>query len=241
MIEVLLAGTATALATGLGAIPVILMGTRAATLRPLLLGIAAGVMIVASVLGLIAPALDRGSASQVGLGIFAGVAFLVIARTLMERRNQSLHRSGAHSTTVLVFLVLFVHSLPEGFAIGTAYATDPATIGLFMLLAISIQNIPEGTSVAIPMAAEGASPFRQVSAAILTSAPQPLGAVIAYLLTESIVSLLPVSFGFAAGAMLTLSVVELLPQAWAGGRRLAVAGTLAGALVMTLLDLLLKV
>ena len=142
MIEVLLAGTATALATGLGAIPVILMGTRAATLRPLLLGIAAGVMIVASVLGLIAPALDRGSPSQVGLGIFAGVAFLVIARTLMERRNQSLHRSGAHSTTVLVFLVLFVHSLPEGFAIGTAYATDPATIGLFMLLAISIQNIP---------------------------------------------------------------------------------------------------
>lgn len=40
MIEVLLAGTVTALATGLGAIPVILMGTRAATLRPLLLGIA---------------------------------------------------------------------------------------------------------------------------------------------------------------------------------------------------------
>ena len=241
MIEVLLAGTVTALATGLGAIPVILMGTRAATLRPLLLGIAAGVMIVASVLGLIAPALDRGSALQVGLGILAGAAFLVIARTLMEHRNQTRKRSGAHSTTILVFLVLFVHSLPEGFAIGTAYATDPATIGLFMLLAISIQNIPEGTSVAIPMAAEGASPLRQVTAAILTSAPQPVGAVIAFLLTESIASLLPISFGFAAGAMLTLSVVELLPQAWAGGRRLAVTGTLAGALVMTLLDLLLNV
>ena len=241
MIEVLLAGIVTALATGLGAIPVILMGTRAATLRPLLLGLAAGVMIVASVLGLVAPALDRGSVLQVGLGILAGVAFLLVARILMERRNQTLHRSGAHSTTILVFLVLFVHSLPEGFAIGTAYATDPATIGLFMLLAISIQNIPEGTSVAIPMAAEGASPLRQVTAAILTSAPQPVGAVIAYLLTESIASLLPVSFGFAAGAMLTLSVVELLPQAWAGGRRLAVAGVFGGAVIMTLLDLLLKV
>lgn len=241
MIEVLLAGTVTALATGLGAIPVILMGTRATTLRPLLLGLAAGVMIVASVLGLVAPALDRGSPLQVGLGVLAGVAFLLVARTLMERRNRTLHRSGTHSTTILVFLVLFVHSLPEGFAVGTAYATDPATIGLFMLLAISIQNIPEGTSVAIPMAAEGASPLRQVTAAILTSAPQPVGAVIAYLLTESIASLLPVSFGFAAGAMLTLSVVELLPQAWAGGRRLAVAGVFSGAVIMTLLDLLLKV
>mgnify|MGYP002682351400 CR=1 FL=1 len=65
MIEVLLAGTATALATGLGAIPVILMGTRAATLRPLLLGIAAGVMIVASVLGLIAPAAKKYDKARV--------------------------------------------------------------------------------------------------------------------------------------------------------------------------------
>ncbi len=60
------AGTVTALATGLGAIPVILMGTRAATLRPLLLGIAAGVMIVASVLGLIAPALARALTMKLG-------------------------------------------------------------------------------------------------------------------------------------------------------------------------------
>jgi hypothetical protein len=36
----------------------------------------------------------------------------------------------------------------------------------------------------------------------LTSAPQPVGAVVAYLLVEQISALLPLSFAFAAGAML---------------------------------------
>jgi len=56
MAEVLilfLAACGTALATGLGAIPVFFLGTRAAQLTPVLLGFAAGVMGVASVAGLL--------------------------------------------------------------------------------------------------------------------------------------------------------------------------------------------
>ena len=68
MLILLLAATGTALATGLGAIPVFLLGERAAALQPLLLGIAAGTMAVASVVGLILPGLDEGSASSVATG-----------------------------------------------------------------------------------------------------------------------------------------------------------------------------
>jgi zinc transporter, ZIP family len=113
--------------------------------------------------------------------------------------------------SVLVFVVLLVHSLPEGFAIGTAYASDTEGLALFVILAIAIQNIPEGTSVAIPMEAAGASRSRQFWAAVATSAPQPVGAVLAYLLVEEIEALLRFSFAFAAGAMLALVVAELLP------------------------------
>jgi ZIP family zinc transporter len=237
----ILAATGTAIATGLGAIPVILMGTKAATLRPLLLGLAAGVMVVAAVLGLIKPALDRGSLAQVSAGLVTGLAFLLIARRLISNENRHAHRLDARGTSILVFLVLFVHSLPEGFAVGTAYAEDPATIGIFVVLAIAIQNIPEGTSVAIPLAAEGASPSRQITAAIMSSAPQPVGAVIAYLLVESITGLLPISFGFAAGAMLTLAAIELIPQAARENLRLAGLGIAIGVLVMATLDVLLLV
>jgi zinc transporter ZupT len=70
----------------------------------------------------------------------------------------------------------------------------------------------------------------------LTSAPQPLGAVIAYVAVEHVTGLLPFSFSFAAGAMLVLIAVELAPQAYAtGGRMAATAGALAGVALMLLL------
>ena len=56
-----LAGSATALATGLGALPVSHLGARAETLRPALWGLTVGLMTVASVVGLLLPALDDGS------------------------------------------------------------------------------------------------------------------------------------------------------------------------------------
>jgi len=132
-----------------------------------------------------------------------------------------------------VFGVLFVHSLPEGLAIGTAYASDRAGLSLFVILAIALQNIPEGTSVAIPMAAAGFSRSRQFWAAVLTSVPQPIGALGAFLLVEHVTGLLPASFAFAAGAMLTLVAFELVPEAFGrGDLARATAGTLAGAAVM---------
>lgn len=48
---------------------------------------------------------------------------------------------------------------------------------------------------------------------MLTSVPQPIGAVVAYLLVEQITALLPFSFAFAAGAMLALVAIEVFPEA----------------------------
>jgi ZIP family zinc transporter len=142
---------------------------------------------------------------------------------------------------VLVFVVLLVHSLPEGFAIGTAYASETAGLSLFVIIAIGVQNVPEGTAVAIPMEAAGYGFARQFWAAVATSLPQPLGAVIAYLLVAEITALLPVSFGFAAGAMLALVASELAPQALRGSPRLGLIGATAGAAGMVLLSHLLGV
>jgi zinc transporter, ZIP family len=144
--------------------------------------------------------------------------------------------------SLLVFGVLLVHSLPEGFAIGSAFASDTEGLALFVFLAIALQNVPEGTSVAIPMESAGFGPGQQFWAAVLTSAPQPVGAVLAYLAVEEIAGLLPFSFAFAAGAMLALVLTELVPDAYArGGRILAAAGTACGALVMLLLAAVLGV
>ena len=220
--EVALAGLGTALATGLGALPVGREGARAEAWRPALLGSAAAAMAVVSVLGLIAPALDAGSAATVAAGVASGALFLAVARRGLRLHE---HRAGLLMTArgrraALVMLVLFVHSLPEGFAIGSAWASGTAGLGVFVLVAIAVQNIPEGTVTAIPLAIAGVGRAGQVAAAVGTSLPQPVGAVLAYLLVEEIRALLPFSFGFAAGAMLALVAVDVAPDAWRpGGRR----------------------
>ena len=243
LLTVVALGAATALATGLGAIPVFFLGRRASNWEPALWGLAAGVMTVASIVGLLKPAIDQGSAPEVALGLAVGVAFLTVARFALRGRDIHVgEMSGAGvRLSALVFFVLFVHSLPEGFAIGTAYASDTAGLSLFVILAIALQNIPEGTSVAIPMADAGFSRTQQFWAAVLTSAPQPLGAGIAFVLVDTVRSLLPVSFAFAAGAMLALVIADLLPRSlspvgWRGPLGLA-----AGALVMIALSAALGV
>lgn len=233
-VVLLLAASGTALATGLGAIPVFFLGHRAAQLTPLLLGFAAGVMGVASIAGLLIPATEEGSALAVLGGLVLGVALLGAARRRLDPKTTFMGRAGPGArTSALVFLVLFVHSLPEGFAIGTAFASERAGLSLFVIVAIAIQNIPEGTSVAIPMATAGFSHARQFWAAVGTSAPQPVGALVAFLLVEQVEALLPFSFAFAAGAMLALIAVELLPKAYSGPARLGPSAALAlGAAVM---------
>ena len=244
LLVLFLAASATALATGFGAIPVWLLGTRAAALTPFLLGIAAGVMGVASIVGLLLPAADEGTFWELLAGLAVGGVLLGVARSRLDHEAVFMGRSGPSArTSALVFAVLFVHSLPEGLAVGTAYASDRAGLSLFVIVAIAIQNVPEGTSVAIPMEAAGYGRMRQFWTAVATSAPQPVGAVIAYLAVEQVNALLPFSFAFAAGAMLSLIVVELLPQAYADRRRWfgPTAGLLGGAAVMMVLDLLLGI
>jgi ZIP family zinc transporter len=235
VVLLVLAASATALATGLGAVPVFFLGSRAELLRPILLGTAIGAMTVASLVGLLKPALDEGGRAEVVVGLLAGVLLLFTARQLLDRRDVHVGalRGAGVRLSVLVFGVLLVHSLPEGLAIGTAYASDLAGLSLFVILAIGLQNVPEGTSVAIPMAEAGFSRASQFWAAVLTSAPQPVGAVLAFLVVDHVHGLLPASFAFAAGAMLTLVVFELVPQAFGPERRLrAGLGSAAGAAAM---------
>jgi len=208
------------------------------TLRPALWGLTVGLMTVASIVGLLLPALDEGEWTSVVAGLATGVVFLLVSRHILEARDVHVGqlRGAGVRRSVLVFGVLLVHSLPEGLAIGTAYASDTQGLGLFVILAIALQNIPEGTSVAIPMESAGFAPRQQFWAAVLTSSPQPVGAVLAYLLVEEISGLLPFSFAFAAGAMLCLVAVELVPQTFRrGSLGLSVGGTLVGALVMLVL------
>lgn len=211
-------GWVTAFATGLGAVPVFLLGERLGAYAAALTGFAAGLMAVAALVGLLIPALDEGSIAVVLLSLLAGALFLLLTSDMVRRRDEHVTADralgGAARRSLLVVLVLFIHSIPEGLAIGTAFASTVQGLGLFVILAVTLQNIPEGTATALPMQAAGYSHSRQFWAAVLTSVPQPFAAVGAYVLVEHVTALLPASFAFAAGAMLALVTYDLIPNAF---------------------------
>lgn len=132
-----LAGLLTALVTGLGAVPVFALGARAVALRPLLWGGAAGLMSVAAVVGLLAPALDEASVPTVAGGAAAGVVFLVVVHVVTGHRPMGEDAAARdRRTALIVFVVLLVHSFPEGLAIGTAAASDRAGLDVFVIAAM---------------------------------------------------------------------------------------------------------
>ncbi|MFP5362983.1 MAG: ZIP family metal transporter [Thermoleophilia bacterium] len=235
--------TATVLATGVGALPVIALGAaRARAAQGLLSGLAAGVMAVAATVGLLVPAAEQGSPATVAIAAVAGAIALVVSR--LGLRNHAHHTGGSEASarSLLVIGVLFAHSLPEGFAIGSAFASSQAGLSAFVITAIAIQNVPEGTATAAAMQPAGYTAAKQFWGAVLTSVPQVPGALVAWIAVEQIDALLPASFALAGGAMLALVVVDLLPDAWQHASHVGVlGGTALGAAVMLLVGAALGV
>jgi ZIP family zinc transporter len=86
-------------------------------------------------------------------------------------------------------------------------------LAVFMTVAISIHNVPEGLAISIPLRAMEVPSWRMVWWAVFSSLPQPIGAVIAFYFVRIARDFLPAGFGFAAGAMVFLVLSEFIPEA----------------------------
>lgn len=243
-----LTGVISALATGLGAIPVHFMKNKTRRLRGLSSAMAAGMMISASVFSLaqegIALKKDIPLAPYIVIiGLLAGAFFFRWAEKYVETDEKSLleFRKGFTKKGFMIFLAMFIHSIPEGIAIGVAFATENFQFGLVMAIAIAVHNIPEGIAISLPLKADGASTGRCAWLSILTSIPQPIMAVPSALLAWLFLPFLPVGLGFAGGAMIYIVFSELIPDAYKeGGENLTALGVMFGLCGMLLLTTLLN-
>jgi ZIP family zinc transporter len=224
---VFVAGLVTALATGVGALPFFFLDEITDRGNVFLWGLASGIMVSASLFGLVKEGLAEGTPLEIGVGALAGVALVVLAHEVIvdAEINPRQYEEADFKKLVLILGILTVHSFPEGVAVGVSFAdlnlgTGATFLGftvpllaVFMTLAISIHNIPEGTAVSIPLKAMGVSNPRMVWWAVFSSLPQPVGAVIAFVFVRLAREFLPFGFGFAAGAMVYLVLSEFLPEA----------------------------
>ena len=250
---VFVAGFVTALATGIGALPFFFVEDVGDRWNVLLWGLASGIMLAASLFGLVEEGLVAGTLLEVLVGMGAGVVLVVVAHRVITHADVDPreYEEADFKKLVLILGVLTVHSFPEGVAVGVAFAdlnlgTGPAFLGftipvlaIFMTVAISIHNVPEGTAIAIPLRAMGVSEWKMVWWAVFSSLPQPVGAVVAFAFVRLAREFLPFGFGFAAGAMVYLVLTEFVPEALEtgvdlpnGGKPELVGGIVAGVLLM---------
>jgi ZIP family zinc transporter len=231
---VFLAGLATDLATGLGALPFFFVDDVSNRWRVALWGLASGIMLSASGFGLVREGLNYGTPAEVAAGGLVGV-LLVVAASSVVGHHEFEPREIAQADfekLVLIAGVLTVHSFPEGVAVGVSFAdigleggvpvfgVAIPVLAVFMTIAISIHNVPEGLAVSIPLHEHGMRRWTLVKVAVFTSIPQPIGAVLAYAFVEVARVFLPLGFGFAAGAMIYLVGTEFIPEARSVGRKL---------------------
>ena len=244
-------GMVAALATALGTLPVLLSQRLSERTQDTLFGFGAGVMLAACSFSLIIPGIHAARAGGAGAwaaGATLGAAILLGALALlwMERLLPHEHfikgvEGGQTSRTLqrtwLFVFAIALHNLPEGLAIGVAYAGGDALRASALATGIAIQDVPEGLVVAMALLAAGYKRSLAVGLGMASGLVEPVGAVLGAAVVSTSASLLPWGLGFAAGAMLFVISHEIIPESHRKGHEAwATGGLMVGFVIMMVLD-----
>jgi len=215
---VFLYGMVTAVATVLGVLPFAFVKQISPRVVSASNAVASGLMLGAC-FGLVAEGTELGG-WQTGAGGLLGVVFIMITQRLLARGDASFGevRGAGARKMILIVVVMTVHSIAEGVAIGASFAGG-MTLATVITVAIAVHNVPEGLAIAAVLRPQGASLRSCAWWSFFSSLPQPFVAVPAFYLVEAFAPTLPYGIGFAAGAMVFMVLVELLPEAYEDGRR----------------------
>ena len=241
--------------TATGAAMVFVMRrTLSSNIQKLLLGFASGVMVAASVWSLLIPAIEMNATAgkiaviPAAVGFLCGIAFLLTMDTIIPHLH--LNSDGPEgprshiSKTAMLTLAVTLHNIPEGMAVGVAFAgAMSGDVGMSiagaiaLAVGIAIQNFPEGAIISMPLLNAGNSRRKSFAIGALSGIVEPIGAALTILLAEIVVPILPYLLAFAAGAMLYVVVEELIPEASSGSHsNLGTIGFASGFVLMMILD-----
>ena len=228
---VFVAALITALATGLGALPFLVVRNLTRRWEAIGNAVAAGLMIAAS-LGLIREGLDIGVWRTLA-GIGLGAVFMLVSHKVIDGHNHfsiGQLRGADARKALLIVGVMTLHSAAEGIGVGVSFGGG-RELGILMTVAIAIHNVPEGLAISLVLVPRGVSVLSAAWWSVFSSLPQPLLAIPAFLFVAVFQPVLPVGLGLAAGAMLWMTGREMIPDALAEASRSSVFGAVAASIL----------
>jgi len=236
LIASLLAG----LATGLGGLLIALVPRVSRRAYDTLLGFSAGVMLAAGSITLLWPALQRNGLMAAALGLISGAVLVYLLELAVPHLEPHFAPEIAASPTkklgLLMAAALTLHHIPEGLAIGVAFASGGKSLGVIVAVAIALQNIPEGLAVAMPLRAAGASRRRAIAWASLSGLVEPLAAAVGVWFAGMLNGMLSFGMALAAGAMIFVASDQLIPESHRTESKLPSLGLISGFVLLAVLS-----
>lgn len=190
----------------------------------IILSFAAGVMLSASVIGLVLPSLEYGGRFALPVtvaGIFAGAICVKLLDKSVPKLNGLAGvnpENSAQLNSVLLFVMaIAIHNLPEGIAAGVGFGTGDIKNALTVAGGIALQNLPEGMIIIAPMLSAGISPIRTLVCAVSTGIIEIIGTFIGYYAVTVSGIILPFALALAGGTMLYVISDEIIPATHTDG------------------------
>jgi len=182
-----------------------------------------------------------------------GGVFLWSADKLLPHLHEGLARSEAEGIqtswqrSTLLVLAITLHNIPEGLAVGVAFGAAASGISgastagaLALAVGIGLQNLPEGTAVAMPLRREGLSRGKSFFLGQSSGMVEPVAGVFGAAAVTAMQPILPYALAFAAGAMIFVVAEELIPEAQRkGDTDIPTVGVMLGFALMMFLDVAL--
>ena len=220
------------LATGLGALPVLLLRNLSTSFS------------------LIIPGIRQGDLLWPGFGVYLMMGGIMLGGIVLDFIDKKLPHEhffkgpeGPSSKLKRIWLFVIaitIHNFPEGMAVGVGFGTGDIGSGISLAIGIGLQNMPEGLAVALPLLGLGYNRWKALGIATVTGLVEPIGGLLGAGAVTLFTPVLPLALAFAAGAMLFVISDEIIPETHAEGKsRPATYGVLIGFIVMMALDNLL--
>ena len=112
-----------------------------------------------------------------------------------------------------LFLVLAIalHNIPEGLAIGTA-GINNIQMGVSLTVVILLHNVPEGMSIALPLVVSGSKKLNVIMLTFIAGMTTMIGGILGVFLGDISTSVSAFMLALAGGAMLQITLCDMLPE-----------------------------
>ena len=211
-------------------------------INKLLLGLASGLMIAASIWSLIMPSIETGGIIIATLGFTDGIILMMFIDHIIK-----LYKLEDNKKNSMLMLAVIIHNIPEGMATGVALVglfngSSAITLaGVFSLaIGIAIQNIPEGTIISMSLKGLGYSKSKSFSYGLFSGIVEPIAGIITIFFINLVGPMLPFLLALAAGCMIYVVINELIPTSQSGkDKNYGTLGVMIGFTIMMIIDVVL--